>query len=325
MACADQPTRRTLIQRDILRLRLALDFMSGATLTAQDIIGRYYSGVSPSSFHKTFKRDRDALAAEGVYLIESTHGTSKAWRLDRQRSCAQPDRQVDRLAQICALMLTPLLEDPEQPSRHELAHALARLGRTLGAGGGRSLQHGSCNEEVLSAVSKALANRQPCDIVYKSKADARPKTRHVLPYGVFMLGEDVYLVCLRSVKGKPDALRTLNLARATRATLAGAPGSYSIPADFSIGDHRLLPFEIGDEDPQEVRLFAPTTRAAHLRDEVGARGAVIESERGGVEWTGTSRNLRLTASWCVKAGAIPLAPQGLVYLWTTCLEEVARA
>lgn len=312
---------RHLGHRDALRARLALDLVDGAALTAQQVTGRYYANVSASSFHKTFKRDRDALEAEGIYLVEEPVGTAKIWRLDRRRTIADLSATTDNEARVTATLLRPLIDDPTTANPSALGCAIARMGRDIADAGVGKTDPG-CNQQTLATVAQALQERRPCELAYTARDEAEPVFRLMLVYGLFELGGCTYVVGLRKRNGKDDAIRTLNLARASAAVIRDELERYDIPADFDIADYRLLPFEIGPEEPAEATLYVSRSCAAAFREQARRRGTQRPKQGGSIEWRGTVRNTPACAAWCTEVGAIPLKPQTLVDAWEQLLEGV---
>lgn len=310
---------RHLGHRDALRARLALDLVDGSALTAQQVRGRYYAGVSASSFHKTFKRDRDALAAEGIHLIEEPLGTAKIWKLDRKRSLARLSAIADEEARVAATLLRPLVDNGGTSDRSELGCAVARIGRTVDNALLPKTER-SCSRQVLSAVAEGLKTRRPCELAYTAAGEQAPRTRTLLTYGIFELGGNVYAVGLRRREGTPDALRTLNLGRASQALVRSDQSRYDIPPDFDVNDYRLLPFELGDEEPTLAQIYISRSCAAAFKEQARKRGRQHSKQGGAIDWAIEVRNTQACASWCVEVGALPISPRPLVSAWEQLLK-----
>lgn len=303
--------------RDDVRLRLAVDLMNGATLSTELLAERYYASMSPSSFHKTFKRDREALEEQGIHLAMRADGRKKLWTLDRERTVARPSEVGEDAGRALQLLLQPLVGQTAAADARELAFALARIGRKPPV-----LQQGEPNPsgKIYRTLLEAFEERRPCAIAYRSLLDDASIERVIRPYGFFELGSSTYVVALRSRQGASNEIRTLNLGRVRRARLLADNPPYEIPQGFDVADYRLLPFEIG-EHPQTVRFVIPLPQAPSFREAVRRRGTVEERENGSLIWTGKSCDHATAARWAIERGAIPVAPSSLVEVWKRILEE----
>lgn len=312
---------RHLERRDMLRTHLLLDLAQGRRMTSADIKDRYYRDVADSSFHKTFKRDRDALAAEGAFLTAHSSGTAKSWSIDRTRSLASVSEESDAEARVASVILRALVTDPSTPDAGLLGQSIARLGRGSCEGmvSGRAT---TCDRDVLVAATQALQAHKPCALSYRALGEQATRRRVMRIYGIFELGGATYAVGLRSREGAQDAMRTLNLARAQAAEVLLDETSYAIPPDFDLDDYRLLPFEIGGDASADLRLHAPKALAPALLGRVRRRGAASCADDGSVVWTGTTRNYERAASWAIEVGVIPLAPHEVVERWEGMLRGV---
>ena len=304
---------KRLGHRDAQRMQLVLDLARGKRISTQDILGRYYQDVSPSSFPKTFKRDRDSLEAEGVYLAEETHGTSKTWTLDRKRTIADLSELDDDSARMLALIMQPLVTDPATADPSALGAAVARIGRDISPAIKREAH--VCDRAVMDAVHEAFQRRLPCELSYQALSDSRPTSRLIRVFGIFELASSIYVVGLRSREGQSDAMRTLNLARAKRATVREDFAPYEIPTDFDVTDYQLLPFEIGEGPAVPIKAYVPRTAGPTFKAAARKRG-FAEAHRGGaIVWTIAARDMPGAASWLIEVGALPLGPDSLVEAW----------
>lgn len=323
MAERTKGKKRQLGHRDVLRTRLAAELISGRELGAEQLIAEHYHGISPSSFHKTFKRDRDALAAQGIHLTESTSGTAKRWRIDASLSLADLGSLSDEDALLLANLLEPLVRERMTSRPQELGQAVARLGRCA-PGMSAARDEPPCNRSVLAAVTSSLAARTPCELLYQSLSDPTPVWRLLRPYGLFELNEAIYVVGLREREGSEPAMRTLNLSRAHEVRPRTDLPSFEVPSSFSLGAYRLLPFELGPETAREAHFYVPRSVAPTFREEVGERGRAVPKQGGSMEWHAFIKDTPRAASWAVEVGAIPLEPRELVDAWTNLLEGAER-
>lgn len=311
---------RRLDYRDESQLSLAQALLDGAELRKQSLCEGLYSDMSEGSFHKTFKRDRDALADQGIYVVERRDGTAKRWRLDRRRTLANLGAIADDDARALAVLLRAAASDPAYAAGGALGQAAARIGRELGEP--EQANSAPCSPETLAVVTDSLRRHLPCELIYRSLADEEPTRRLMRPYGLFELAGSTYLVGLRERGGTEPAVRTLNLGRVDSANLRPDLPGYSVPDGFSVEDYRLLPFEIGDERPYRASFRVPREAFASFARAVRRRGELSRKRGGSADYLVHVRDTSVAAAWAVEVGAIPLAPRPLVSAWTGLLEEV---
>lgn len=312
----------SLGHREFIRCRILFDLLKTKRVSSEEFARRYYTSLSSESFHKTFKRDREALAAEGIYLTEHKEGSSKMWSLDREKSLAAVSdlAETDRL--VNALLLRAAQTNPAARQQNALGAAIARIGQTSSAGT-RSLPElpPLCNKDILTLVTEAFEKRVSVKIEYKSAADTKAHARILRPYGLFSLGRSVYVVGLRSQEGMQDEVRTYNLERISKASLLGELPTYLVPSDFSIEDYRLLPFEIGDETPQTLEVHVEASNQDYFASLVGKRGTFEENSDGSCVWKASLCNSAAAARWAIEVDVIPLAPQSVTTIWASIIKE----
>lgn len=312
---------RTLGYRDEARMRMAYEFMEGGVFGASEIAKRHYQNVAPSSFHKTFKRDREKLEEQGIYLKETANGTAKYWSLDKERSLAKLDASGDEDARCVAVLLEAMADQVAGEEGARLGQAAARIGRMSVGGTALEGRARDCKPEVFAAVTDAWRNRTRCRMLYQSLTDEEPRWRTLSVYGLFEIGSQVYAVGLREREGASPEMRTLNLGRAHEVESVGEKGAYSVPDDFDISEWRLLPFEIGSEEAYEATMYVPRAATGTFREQARRRGWSHRRQGGSIEWHVTVRNTEQAAMWAVEVGAIPTAPHALVDAWKSLLEE----
>lgn len=318
--------------RNLTRCRITLDLLNAGSISGGEARARYYHDVAPSSFHKTFKRDRADLEDEGIHLVESCQGQSKDWSLDRDRTCADTSAldgllgdgiKGDEAARVIATLMRPVATSASVMSP-DLGQAVARMGRDTCAGPREApASPPGCNEEVLATVTQGLRRHRPLLMQYQALADGRPLDRVVCPWGLFQLNGCVYLVCESRREGRDPGVRTYNLARATHAELLEEANAYEIPSDFSVSDYRLLPFEIGD-DCVRARMYVTREQAPSFEKAIRKRGHLELRQGGSRIWTVTVRDVARAAAWAIEQGVTPLEPDAVVEDWERLLRLAAR-
>lgn len=333
MARQSSTKGQTLGHRDITQARLALAFLGSKSLDAKTIYRNYYEPtVTESSFHKTFKRDCEALEREGIHLIATANGTAKLWRLDRARtSSASFDQDMDDDARVYATLCRSLLDDPETADRRDLGFAIARLALGTGGGSGTTGPRPNLASDYpcLLDFARGLHERKPIMIKYKSLGDGRAVTRTLEVYGMFTLEDRVYAVALRRKEGAEPSIRTFFLGRVEEAQVLDDEPCYAIPRDFSVENYRKLPFQIPkpgcEEEPYAATFYFQRYVRSKLPASAESNGTVTRRQGGSAEFTCRDVcNTDEAARWCIANGAIPLSPQTLVDNWEEKLKEVSR-
>lgn len=307
--------------RDRQRTGLAHRLIGGSKLNSEEIRQLFYGDVTNSSFHRTYKRDREALEAEGLFLTETRSGTAKAFGLADDVLVEGVTKSQDESFVALGTMMRPLVEDSSTPDQYALGSAIARIAlSTCGGPAPAESTELNCDPEVLRTCAAAMQMRKPVTISYKSLEDQAPDDRVLRPYGIFTLEGNVYVIGERSKDGQADAVRTYNLSRADEVQVQKDAPTYRIPDGFDLSDWPLKPFEIGRGVP--VVIYACRDEAAELKANAPKRGEVITKQGGAAEWHGPASDLRAAASWCVQYGFLPLEPEQFVSEWQSLLEEV---
>lgn len=286
---------------------------------------QYKDDVSESSFHRTFDRDRKALAREGIYLKEEriSGGSSKRWKIDEAKTFASVENYSKLERRTTATLLDALINNPETLNTGELADCIAKIGQGL-CDIPQEVQNDSllCPKTVLETVKQALYGRIPLNLKYRN---SKHKKCIFYPYGMFSLGRYMYVVGLRT-SGEDSAIRTYNLQRINERSLKllEKKEPYSIPADFNIDKYYYLPFEIGTDERQSIRLYIDKRSLTNFTLAVHGRGQLEKRDDGSAIWSGEMVNTAMAASWCIENDAIPLGPDSLVDAWTALNEEAKK-
>lgn len=312
---------KNLGHREFIRCRLAFDFLEAKQIPSEELARKYYGELSSESFHKTFKRDRDALEKEGIYLVEQKKGPAKLWSLDREKSLADVSSMSVLERRIIAILLRAAQSNPETTQTNALGASVARIGQISSSGSNQlPALTPSCGKEILTTMAEALSSHTPVELVYNSLKDAAPVPRILYPYGMFSLGRALYVVGLRHIDGQRDAIHTYNLARAKAVTPLSNWSTYTVPISFKVSDYRLLPFEIGDEDEQAIEFHVDANALDDFTALARKRGELEVLKNGGAIWKGTTKDIGLAASWALEAGAVPVKPASLVAAWQQLIE-----
>lgn len=281
---------------------LALAFMNAsAPLASSEIARDYYPGLAKKSFQRAFARDREALLACGIRVVEKDSGPSESeWTADSQVSFATGPELTPGEAAALAVACRPLLADPGFPMADELRFALAKLGRAFAEPVAVSNKPAKPSPAVKTLRSCLLA--QHAARVTYTDAKGRDSERVLAPYGFFALRDALYLVAARldcsEDAGRSQEPHTYRVDRIREAVELG-DRPYSIPTDFCVEDFRRLPFQLGEKVCSGVFESAAGERAAY----------------------GVS-SITDAASWAVAEGLRPIEPPELVDAWKRVLEGV---
>lgn len=336
-----------LESRDYVRCCIALDFMNEREISSETLKNRYYDSsdaesalesaeaststepLKPGSFHKTFKRDREELEKIGLYLTERKDGSSKIWTVDETRSYATVANLSENDRRLVARLLQIAMSDPECGSHHTLGSSVAKIGQN-GCTTQLQMTQESPNydREILKTLAEALQQRKPVKILYKATDDKKAIERTLKAYGMFSVGQDMYVVGPRTKDGEQPTgeqptIRTYNLSRIKTARILKDDPIYSVDPNFSINDYRLLPFEIGPDEPQDITLYIEPDHIEEFKLNARKRGDICFEANGDAYWhADTMRNVEAAARWALEVSAIPTKPQELVDAWKQILEEV---
>lgn len=310
---------------------LALEFMNAPGPVASSQLARaFYPDVEPQSFRRAFARDREALAACGIYVVEHDAGRDEStWSANADASFAQGVELAPADAAVLDVACRPLLEDADFALAGELRLALAKLDRAfaeapLGDAAGERPEG-----KVLATLRGCLLAKHAAEVTYCDAA-GNESVRTVAPYGFFGLRGATYLVAdLVDEKGvSQHRVRTYRLDRMAKARELPRL-TYSVPPSFDVADYLKLPFQMGPEVAQ-ARFAVPAGRAEALRVAAGAQGAFEpaggglseDGEKDALVWTVGVSSYRAAASWAVAQGIRPLEPAELVGAWHEVLKGV---
>ena len=314
-----KPPELVLDYRDALQTRLAARALEGAVLDAEHLMASIYTTTKRGSFHKTFSRDRKALAKQGIFIEETSAGRTKQWSLDERATRADLSGLEDSDARVAAELGRATLNNLAASSKTELGCAVARVGRGLTVGTGTTTkQLDKRTALVFEHLQQALAAKKPCRLAYTGGTD-KDAERIFCPWGFFEYAGALYAVGER-IKDGAAGTRTYKLSRAESATMLPDEPSYEIPRHFNVSEYRFLPFEIGEEEPRTIRLFVPKDAAKLFRDKAHGRGTFEQPTKGSFMWSHTARSIERAARWAIEAGGIPVEPPELKDAWTQIME-----
>lgn len=304
--------------RRILSLAIFLTNRNVPTST-DEVAGRFYPDISAASADRTFRRDREHLAACGLVVrsCEMKDG-SRGWRVDPDSSYASPRGLSPVDAATIAIACRPLVSDPSFVFHDELRMALAKIDRSFSdrpvVSGPRDA---SATSRTVGALARAFVRRHPVDVTYRDSKGSTSE-RRLCVYGFFGLRGRTYAVALRT-DGDEHTVHSYRVDRFLGVTPKPSM-TYDIPEDFFVEDHIGLPFQLGHV-VGTARFEVDRATEATLRRTVGTAGS-WEHEADSLVWSVEMSDVDAAASWAVAQAIRPIGPPALVERWTSCLEGV---
>lgn len=284
----------------------------------------YPEDADEAAFQRMFERDKDALRASGLAIVTHEDGT---YSVDPDRSYAAEIDLSDAECATVRALAAALLNDPSFPFRDDLGLAVAKmdLGPFPGEPAVSSLAVSEPERQSAQAraAAEAVARRKRVRFGY-TNARGESRLHEVEPYGVayrrgrwYLVGRDVDI----------DAVRVYALVRAVGLTPnASGPKTpdFEPPADFSIEDHLVLPFQIGGSRFEATALFEQDA-AWRAKAATEGKGRLEPMPDGRVRWHVGAASARAFAAWCVQngPGVRPVAPEDAVRAYRDGLQEVA--
>ncbi len=283
--------------------RLILLFWAlGEPLTVPQMIDRGLlgqPGLQEESYERTFRRMREDLRSNGIYLEEVTNDNGTAWRVDKSATYMAPPSLIQVPAmKICMLLEAYLASQQEdsQPGGEVYLDRLRRAHDKLVLGGeapkllgGQAGRPEGCTD--LEAILDAYVQRRRVGFAY---TDAKGSTaqRDVEVYGVFRHSTHMFLVAYDLGK---SGMRVFRDDRIEPGSARVSKQGYEVPADFSIAKWRGLPFEYGpDEVCATFQLVGDRQAAERITQ---GRGAWADA----TTWQVVARNEESLCRWAVKA------------------------
>lgn len=287
------------------------------------------AGLQAESYERTFRRMREDLKENGIYLEEvKTAGQESAWRVDRQATYMQANPGFARPAMEIAMLLEAYISSQQQTPHPGSEAYLDRLRRAhdklvLGAGQTRSLLGSAVPGDAAQAAGwetlmSGYVDRHGVSFAYRDARGAI-STRDVDVYGVFRHDGHTFFVAWDHAR---SAIRVFRDDRIELASVKAAKRSFEVPSDFSTDTYQGLPFEYGAQDFLASFKAAPSDikAAKHL---CANHGSWIDETTWQVEAHDLLGAARWSARALMAAGLSPTSPSELVDELAQGLERTA--
>jgi len=291
--------------------------VSAETIRAE-VIG-YPDGQDEDAFLRMFERDKKQLRACGLMLEVVDLEGVPGYRVDADASYAGEVRLTDAERATLRAVAAALASDPGFPFGSDLAIAVAKLGGTQGeAGGVAASAPGALTDEapdvqgaVAAVLAEAVASRKRVGFGYTNAA-GETHDREVEPYGVFFSDGRWYVVGRDTER---DSRRTYAVRRMRDVVVnprKPAAPDFEAPADFSVVQHMLLPFQYGP-DTSECQLRFSAEDAWRAPRLTGGQGTLETQPDGSAIWRVGAASLPRLARWIVEngPGITPVSPPEL--------------
>ncbi len=286
-------------------------------------------GLQEESYERTFRRMREDLKDNGIYLEEvKTAGEQVAWRVDKRATYMQANPGFTQPAMEICLLLEAYIASQQQAGHPGNEAYLDRLRRAhdklaLGSGQARSLLGSAVRDDAAQAAGwEALlagyADRHGVTFDYRD-AQGVSSTRNVDIYGVFRHDEHTFFVAWDRTR---SGMRVFRDDRIELAGVKTTKRSFEVPADFSVDAYRGLPLEYGTQDIPASFKAAPDGTAPARRLCAG-HGNWVDETTWQVEAHDLSRAARWAAGALMEAGLVATGPDELVETLEQGLERTA--
>ncbi len=304
-------------------------------LTTEEIVsdsdlGYGYQPGKRNSVTKKFKRDREDLAEQGIFIKEvKTLGASEneesSWELDRTSTFVGGLISIDD-AENLLRALNAELSRPGTPFALALRRIKAKTLQCLK----RDAQDSPCDENpamstqnIEEAVWIAFSLRRKLKITYVNAAGEESK-RTICVYGMFSNAGEGYVTALDE---RDMRIKTFRIDRIRKTGKPKEP--YSIPSDFDIREYLFFQFDFSNDSPIPASFSFPTTTSKdEIRPIVHNRGTLQTRSDGSCIWSVEVRDIESAAHYALahaNRGMRPVSPQSLIDAWNTAIEKTVSS
>lgn len=281
-------------------------------MAARGFLGK--PGLQPDSYERTFRRIREDLRDNGIYLEEVARAGEVAWRVDKTATYMQTGPlSQDAVLDIVVILQAYLASHADGPQHADRAwlDLLRRAHDKLAVESGRTcaLMGLSCTDpsqvKGWASLLDAYVDRRGVRFAYRD-AHGTASVRDVDVYGVFQHADHLFFV---SWDRDRTAMRVFRDDRVDASSVQVCARSFEVPDGFDVQAYMGLPFEYGTDEGQAT--FTCEGDPSQARRYTGKRGVW-----DGASWHVEMRDAGSAARWAVgamqQADLVPLGPQGLV-------------
>lgn len=286
--------------------------LSISQMAARGFLGK--PGLQPDSYERTFRRIREDLKDNGIYLEEVARAGEVAWRVDKAATYMQTGPlSQDAVLDIVVILQAYLASHSEEPLGTDRAwlDLLRRAHDKLAVESGRTcaLIGSSCTDpsqvKGWADLLDAYVDRRGVRFDYRD-AHGTASARDVDVYGVFQHADHLFFV---SWDHGRQAMRVFRDDRVDASSVQTSSRTFEVPDGFDVQSYMGLPFEYGEGAEQAT--FTCEGDLSQARRHTGKRGAW-----DGAAWHVDMRDAAGAARWAVgamlQADLVPQGPQSLM-------------
>jgi proteasome accessory factor B len=280
------------------------------------------------AFHRQFERDKEWLREMGFVVVareDPDDSTHTIYYLDRGRSLLREVQFTPE--ELAALALARKLTAHLPLVGAAVREGLSRAGEPAldefapsGIASPPPEPTGKREQARLRVLEKAVAEDHRLRIHYQALGDAKPLTREVDPYALYLYGGAWYLLGHCHLRKGPRVFRVSRIVDAKRAT-RGKGRDFELPKDFRLETYLdRFPFELGRATAGEVTIRFGPHQAWRVGAGLGRRGRVTRETDGAIRLKLEKVNPEELIPWLLGMGRDiqVLSPRGL-------RREVAKA
>ncbi|MDO4796910.1 MAG: WYL domain-containing protein [Coriobacteriales bacterium] len=297
-------------------LAVAIALINAATpLATVELRRDLYPDMGDAAFRKAFQRDRVRLAASGVVVEPAgERDGEQTWHVNEERSFVRENPLTPEDALVLDCMLLPMAADPDFPFAHDLRLALTKIDRSFNdTSNVRLPPTAKRGNNTLTRLEDCMVRGHGVQVRYK-RANGTTTERVLLPYGLFVLRDQTYLVaCVATPNAGSLGDPHTYLVSRIESIRELPRTSYAIPPDFDVREFILPPYQIGPTI-YTATFFVPQDRIADIREKLGQNGSWDFSGERTLLSTDVSSE-EAAVAWAISQGARPLSPDSLVHAW----------
>lgn len=305
-------------------------------MRTSDILGDSdlgYGSPRRESDVRKFRRDREILAAQGVFIKEirlpgARRTEDSLWALDREHTFIAGGLVTPQDAMLLIQAIDDYLATTDTPLAKPLRTIRQKAAEMIGYSYGE-LPRSTCPSSPTTlgspceaALWSAFSLRRSITFDY-TNADGEGRAHELAIYGIMAREGVSYVIGLDESSRQ---IRTFRVDRVRRIRKLGSP--YRIPEDFSSMDYVFLPFELGDEPPVPITCSFPLERTQRELDALTYRRGRLERGADAWFWHIGAHDLEDAAAFCLRHardGMRPVAPERFADAWRARIGRTVEA
>jgi proteasome accessory factor B len=251
-----------------------------------DVYG-YDPEAADDAFLRMFERDKDDLRDTALPIeVAATADGKDGYRVDRRAYHLPPLDLAPAEMAAARLVAGALDERSGFVAVEDLKHAVLKLASRMPAppqpeGSVVVRLAADAQSERVRTLYSAVRRRKAVTFTYETMSTGETSIRTVEPYGLFYTRGAWYLVGRDRDR---EALRTFRVTRMHSVLAANKQRphrtDFEVPADFDVGLHGGLPWEIGERDLPRARVWFDPAVASLAEKQVAGSGRFMHLKDG---------------------------------------------